>query len=480
MIVRAVELFHTPGRMRLMPAPCWSVPVVTTSLKALELTILLVLISLTTSVGRMLWVHDWVWPRSVLLVIALCSVVAFETLRMSGAYRLRRLTSGHGQWRRTGFAAVTAGLTGMGVLLLLDAPYAIVAGLGGMLLISISITLSVARAGATWVLAGWLRDGRFATKVAVVGQGPVADALADRLVENETGLLQIVGRYAAEAGPGGDWRGNLDTLELDCKLRRLDAVIMADSWTAAGPLVERLSAFAQDFYAMPDPVEGPGQARATRLMGEPLVLLWERPLKDWQGLRKTAFDRVAAALILLLVAPLLAVVAVLIKIESPGPVFFRQFRVGFNNQLFSILKFRSMRNDAADRLASQQTIRGDVRVTRVGAVLRRTSVDELPQLINVLLGEMSLVGPRPHAPGTSAEGKPIHALVVHYGRRHLVRPGITGLAQVRGFRGGMHTTQHVLDRLQADLEYIRRQSLRLDVRIIMMTVIREMRSKNAF
>jgi len=116
----------------------------------------------------------------------------------------------------------------------------------------------------------------------------------------------------------------------------------------------------------------------------------------------------------------------------------------------------------------------------VGAVIRRLSVDELPQLINVLCGEMSLVGPPSHGPGTSAEGQPVQALAAHYGRRHLVRPGITGLAQVRRLRVGMHTTQHVLDRLQADLEYIRRQSLRLNFRITVMTLVREIRSNRAF
>ncbi len=454
-----------------------------TLIKAAELILLLILSTLLMAIARAMWPGEWthgVTRAATTLVVILASVFAFESLRLTGAYRWRRLTTGHGQWRRTGLAAGLSACVAMAGLASLAAPMAAIVALGGMTLVATSITLSAGRAAATWALRDWLAQGRFAAKIGVVGAGPAAAALANRLSTVPGALTQLAGCYQGDAA-GEVWlRGNLDTLQLDCKLRRLDIVVFADSWTEAGPLVQRLAAFAQDFYTLPDPVFGAGEGVGARLAGEPLVLLWERPLKDWQGVRKQVFDRLAATVILLFVAPLLLLVGLLIRLESPGPVLFRQYRVGYNNQLFSILKFRSMRQDAADRLAAQQTTKGDPRVTRVGAVIRKLSIDELPQLINVLRGDMSLVGPRPHAPGTSAEGKPVQALVPHYGRRHLVRPGITGLAQVRGFRGGMHTVKHVTDRLQADLEYIRRQSLRLDLKIMVMTLVREIRSKRAF
>ena len=480
--MNSVTAVGRSSRLRVTPVPCWSVPVTTTVLKAFELSLLLLLITVVTATAVSLWGAAWKPGQAVWLVILLSSIVAFESLRMSGAYRWRRLTTGHGQWRRTALAALLATTAASASFAELGAPLAAILGLGGLIMVSVSVTLSVVRAGVTYVLRGWLGQGRFATKIAVVGSGPAAEAMARRLRALPVGRVRMAGRYSTDDQPGTvtDLRGNLETLALDCKLRRLDAVVLAESWAASDVLVERLSAYAQDFYTMADPIEGSGPGRPTRLAGEALVLLWERPLKDWQGLRKAAFDRVAATMILVAVAPLLAVVALLVRLESPGPVLFRQFRVGFNNQLFSIYKFRTMQHAAADRLASQQTVPGDVRVTRVGAVLRQLSIDELPQLINILCGEMSLVGPRPHAPGTSAEGKPVHALVPHYARRHLVRPGITGLAQVRGLRGGMHTMQQVVDRLEADLEYIRSQSLRLDLEIMVMTLMRELRSKRAF
>ncbi len=467
----------------VIPGPCWSAPVAMTLIKGLELGLLLLLNAGLMGIARAVWPGPWTLgatATATTMVVILCSTLAFEALRLSGAYRWRRLTTGHGQWRRTGFAAGLSAFVATVGLFALAAPVASALALGGMTLVATSMTLSVFRATATWMLRDWLSQGRFAAKIGVIGSGPAAAALAVRLATIPGALTQLAGVYQIDAAGQAGLRGNLDTLQLDCKLRRLDIVVFADSWINAGPLVQRLASHAQDFYTLPDPVHGPGDGIGSRLAGEPLVLLWERPLKDWQGIRKLAFDRVAAATILMVVAPLLVLVAVLIRLESTGPVLFRQYRVGYNNQLFTIRKFRSMRQDAADRMATQQTTQDDPRVTRVGTIIRKLSIDELPQLINVLRGDMSLVGPRPHAPGTSADGMLVQSVVPHYGRRHLVRPGITGLAQVRGFRGGMHTAQQVTDRLQADLEYIRRQSLRLDLKIMAMTIVREVWSKRAF
>jgi lipopolysaccharide/colanic/teichoic acid biosynthesis glycosyltransferase len=213
---------------------------------------------------------------------------------------------------------------------------------------------------------------------------------------------------------------------------------------------------------------------------QPMLMVIERPMKDWRALAKNGFDRLCAAIILAMIAPLLGLVAILIRIDTPGPILFRQLRVGYNNQLFPIFKFRTMHAHATDRLATTQTTRGDVRVTRVGRVLRKLSIDELPQLFNVLLGNMSLVGPRPHAPGTSAAGQRVDLLIENYARRHLVKPGITGLAQVRGFRGGMTTFEQVSRRVQCDLEYITHQSIWLDIKIMVMTLLREVGGGRAF
>ena len=196
----------------------------------------------------------------------------------------------------------------------------------------------------------------------------------------------------------------------------------------------------------------------------------EPPITGWNLWLKRKEDIVIAALVLFLISPLLLLVALLIRLDSKGPVFFRQRRVGFNGSLFEILKFRTMYVDQTDHDAVRQTGRGDSRVTRVGRVLRRTSLDELPQFINVLQGSMSIVGPRPHALQTRAEGKSLDELVEHYAARHRVKPGITGLAQVNGLRGELDSAEKLRRRVDYDIEYIDRWSIWLDIEILLKTV----------
>jgi len=191
---------------------------------------------------------------------------------------------------------------------------------------------------------------------------------------------------------------------------------------------------------------------------------------------KRIFDVAFALIVLVNLAPLLVIVAIMVAVDTPGPVFFRQWRGGRNGQPFQILKFRTM-TCMEDGVEVCQVRRGDARVTRVGRVLRRTSIDELPQLFNVLLGDMSLVGPRPHALVHDAL---YSRLVKGYSVRLSVRPGITGWAQVNGCRGETPEIAAMERRIERDLEYIQRWSLRLDLRILVMTVKEMLRPKNAY
>ena len=188
---------------------------------------------------------------------------------------------------------------------------------------------------------------------------------------------------------------------------------------------------------------------------------------------KRLIDIVGAAFGLLLLSPLLIAVATIIKLTSAGPVFFRQERTGLDNKPFQILKFRSMYTDRCDLSGVAQTVADAPRVTPIGRIIRKTNIDELPQLINVFWGDMSLVGPRPHVPGMLAAGVRYEELVLGYERRHAMRPGITGLAQANGLRGPTSEVEPSVMRVVRDIEYIRDFSVWLDIRILFSTVINE-------
>src|ERR1700754_3479185 len=198
------------------------------------------------------------------------------------------------------------------------------------------------------------------------------------------------------------------------------------------------------------------------------------------SIAKRVFDVVVAGAALAFFAPLLISVAIAIKLPSPGPVLFVQRRYGYRNRSFRIYKFRTRRTDAGDVRGVRQTVRGDSRVTAVGKILRKTSLDEIPQLINVLKGDMSLVGPRPHVPGMLAAQLPYEDLVPYYFQRHTARPGITGLAQVSGCRGSTIEPNRAISRIDYDLNYIEKWSLRMDIMIIARTIRREFLSGSGF
>ena len=188
---------------------------------------------------------------------------------------------------------------------------------------------------------------------------------------------------------------------------------------------------------------------------------------------KRLFDMVSAGVALLVLSPLLLAIAAAIKLTSPGPVFFTQHRYGHRNRPFRIFKFRTMHVHLSDKSGTTQTVGNDPRVTLLGRVLRQTSLDELPQLINVVIGDMSLVGPRPHVPGMKAASVKYEDLVPYYFQRHNIRPGITGLAQVSGCRGSTALAAAAVSRVDYDLEYIERWSMWLDIKIIWRTIRHE-------
>jgi len=242
-------------------------------------------------------------------------------------------------------------------------------------------------------------------------------------------------------------------------------------------LLEELRDTTTSIYFVPDIfVFDLIQARVDSIGDLPVVAVCETPFFGFNGLVKRASDYVLAALILVLISPLLLAIAIGVKLSSPGPVLFRQHRYGVDGRKILVYKFRSM-SVAEDGDVVTQAKRNDSRVTRFGAFLRRTSLDELPQFINVLQGRMSVVGPRPHA---VAHNELYRKLIRGYMIRHKVRPGITGLAQVNGYRGETDTVEKMKARIEYDLAYLRSWSLLLDLQIILKTVVVVLRKQNAY
>nr|WP_208404870.1 sugar transferase [Sphingobium vermicomposti] len=211
-------------------------------------------------------------------------------------------------------------------------------------------------------------------------------------------------------------------------------------------------------------------ARVDEFDGQPTIIVAGGPFQFRDRIIKRIFDIVVATAATIALSPLLVAAALAIKLTSPGPILFRQPRIGRDARSFNIYKFRSMRVEASDSKADRLTARDDDRVTAIGRFLRRTSIDELPQLFNVLRGDMSIVGPRPHAAAAKAGDSLYWEVDERYWERHCIKPGMTGLAQVRGHRGSTDHHQDLIDRLQSDLEYVTQWSIWRDLRIIFATI----------
>ncbi|MEZ5933592.1 MAG: undecaprenyl-phosphate glucose phosphotransferase [Alphaproteobacteria bacterium] len=318
--------------------------------------------------------------------------------------------------------------------------------------------------------------------VAIVGATPQADQLAERLAMADLrSQFRVVGifddRAEAADGDGGTVpiAGTIDDLIALHAREPLDTIVIA----LPGDDVEPISLIAARFRALTtDIVLGPDLAQlklhakpVKDLLGPlPVASLSNAPMRDWPSVAKWLEDRLIALAALIVTAPLFALIALLIKLDSDGPVFFRQRRLGFDNNEFLIFKFRTMYQHSGDPSGALATQRFDRRVTRIGRFLRRTSIDELPQLINVLLGDMSIVGPRPHPVAMRLDNQLIAERLHDYAARHRVKPGITGLAQVNGNRGEIDSREKAEQRIYFDLLYIENWSLWLDFEIVVRTI----------
>jgi polysaccharide biosynthesis protein PslA len=430
----------------------------------------------------------WDAPGGDLLAVLLAAWVAIACLRRGDGYRLSRLLSPAAQLRWLA-VALLAGVVTLGIARMIvhggihPAPFWLADWfvLNGLL-------LGAGRLAAVQLATRWRAEGRLARRVALVGATETGHLFANRLREHDETDIDILGVYDDAPVPEAIARadlpflGNIGQLVADGQQGLLDAVVITLPPAEAARVArigDALGHLVLDVFVAPDLAAAPYH-QVGSFGGLPVGLLARRPLSDWQVVQKAVFDRICAALLLVVFAPLLGLLALLVRLDSPGPVLFRQRRTGFNNRPFDCLKFRTMHHHMTDALADRQTTRGDKRITRVGRWLRRLSLDELPQLFNVLHGEMSLVGPRPHAPNTKAANRLFQDVVADYARRHRVKPGITGWAQVNGWRGETATEEEIEQRVLHDLYYIQNWSLLWDLRILLMTATRVYGDPKAF
>ena len=354
--------------------------------------------------------------------------------------------------------------------------------------ITSAITLSGFRLLTAFAARRLRYSGRLTKNVAIVGASEVGQKLAAKLIQERLGS-RLVGIFderrsrVVRTSNAVTKVSQLSALyELLCR-GRVDEVVIAISPCASNRLLElsrRFHPFAVSLRVLaPEGYEN-FQVLDSRRYGDiGTFRVMGKPLDEVAALVKRVEDVVIAICCLLVILPLMLVIAVSIKLDSRGPVLFKQKRLGANNLPFNLLKFRSMYVEQADPLGQQLTRAGDPRITRVGRILRMTSLDELPQLINVLRGEMSLVGPRPHPLAASAAGISYDRAIIEYPIRHRVKPGITGWAQVNGWRGETTTVEQIQRRVEHDLYYVENWSLSFDLLILGRTVFTVLTRANA-
>lgn len=334
-------------------------------------------------------------------------------------------------------------------------------------------------------------QGAFRKRIAIVGGGKTAEEAINTL-EASPGLdIEIAGLFDDrddERSPASIKKhaklGNVKDLAEIARSQRIDLIIVAIPLSAEARLLQML----RRLWELPVDIRISGQASKLKLSSRsyhylgklPLLSVFERPLSGWGWHLKNAMDKVVAALLIVGLSPVMLATAAIIRTTSKGPAIFRQKRYGFNNEMVEVFKFRSMYTDLSDANAVKLVTKDDPRVTPIGRFIRKTSIDELPQLFNVLTGQLSLVGPRPHATQAKAAEELYEAVVDGYFARHKVKPGITGWAQINGWRGETDTADKIENRVKFDLEYIDRWSLGFDLYILAKTPFALLQTDNAY
>ncbi len=411
-----------------------------------------------------------------ILPYALGSFLLLWSLRTFGAYRLEAREKLSGNLVRTALAFVPA--VAVVALLMTQQPFEAAGPAQLYLWLGLAFS-AVYLAHMLWwrLVERWRAEGRLTRNLVVVGATKNAEQLIKALIESrEANVLGVFDDRLARSPRevmGVPVLGDTQSLAAHRLIPYVDRIVVTVPASAQG----RVRQIIEQLRVLPNPVSlfldfeaQRGGAAIERLAKTPLAPLAGAPQDEARAFKKRVQDLVLGSLALLVALPIMGLLAIAIHLDSPGPVLFRQRRHGFNNEEIVVWKFRTMRHAPGEDGAARQVSAGDDRVTRLGRLIRNNSLDELPQLFNVLKGEMSLVGPRPHAIGMKTGDVESARLVAEYAHRHRLKPGVTGWAAIHGSRGPIDTPQAVRRRVELDVEYIERQSLWIDLYILAMTL----------
>ncbi len=351
------------------------------------------------------------------------------------------------------------------------------------------IGISRAIMGAT--ITKLMNDGRLERRAVIIGGGQPASELIHAMEANANSDIRICGIFddrTDDRSPnivaGYPKLGNVAELIEFTRKARINMLIVSIPLSAEKRVLQllkrlwmlpvdiRLSAHTNKLFFRQRTYSYEGTV--------PLVDVFEKPIADWDSVMKRAFDIVFASFAIVALSPILVFAALAVKLDSKGPIIFRQKREGFNNEEIEIFKFRSLYTDQGDKSGANVVTKGDNRVTKVGRIIRKTSIDELPQLFNVLLGSLSLVGPRPHVANAKTDNRLWTEVVDSYIARHKVKPGVTGWAQINGWRGEVDQEEKLKGRVEHDLYYIENWSLLLDLYILAITPLKLVNTENAY
>ncbi|BEV44128.1 undecaprenyl-phosphate glucose phosphotransferase [Afipia carboxidovorans] len=486
-------------RRRLSPAalavtnekvlPAYSTVVINGVVRALDFT-LLSIIGIASYLGYVVPIDGFSWYAILaVLAMSLVAVISFQAAEMYDIQiyrgRLRQFTRLISCWTLV-------------FLLFIGASF--FAKLGDSVsrvwlatfFVSGFVTLVVERMGLRSLVRRWAREGRLGRRTVIVGSDENGEKLIKALRQQHDSDLKLLGVFddrndgrALDTCAGLPKLGKINDIVEFARRTRVDLVLFALPISAES----RILAMLKKLWVLPVDIRLSAHTNKLRFRPRsysyigsvPTLGMFEQPITDWDMVLKWAFDRGVGAILLVLLAPVMALTALAIKLDSPGPVLFRQKRFGFNNERIDVLKFRSLYHHQADPLAAKVVTKNDPRVTRVGRIIRKTSLDELPQLFNVVFkGNLSIVGPRPHAVQGKLHSRLFDETVDGYFARHRVKPGITGWAQINGWRGEIDNEEKIQKRVEFDLYYIENWSLLFDLYILIKTPWALIKGENAY